>query len=81
MPSPKASDFVLQLHFHPTGKPEIEKARPSASSSPTSLLTKADELGCPGLFGLLAGLDIPPGEKNFTIKDRWRMQVDMRAFP
>ena len=35
--------------------------------------------GIPGFFGLLAGIDIPPGEKAYTIKGRWTTPADMRA--
>jgi hypothetical protein len=33
----------------------------------------------PALFGFGAGIDIPPGEKNYTIDDSFTMPVDARA--
>jgi Copper type II ascorbate-dependent monooxygenase, C-terminal domain len=33
----------------------------------------------PGFFGLLAGIDIPPGEKSFTIKGVYTVPADMRV--
>ena len=44
-----------------------------------STRTEIREMGAPGLFGLLAGLDIPPGEKNFTITGTLTMPADMLA--
>ena len=79
MPLAKGSDFVLQLHFHPTGKPEIEKSRIGLFFADKPPDRKMMNWGAPGLFGLLAGIDIPPGEKNFTITGRLEMKVDMRA--
>jgi hypothetical protein len=35
--------------------------------------------GIPGLFGLLADIDIPPGEKNYTIKGSYTVPVDVRV--
>lgn len=75
----KGSDFILQLHFHPTGKPVTEKSTVGlyfADSPPERrLMTPA----IPGFFGLLAGIDIPPGEKAFTIKGSLTMAADMRV--
>ena len=78
-PLPKGSDLVLQLHLHPTGKPETERAKVGlyfASAPPSK---KIRELGVLGFFGLLAGIDIPPGEKNFTIKGSLTLPADMRV--
>jgi hypothetical protein len=77
---PKGSDFVLQLHLHPTGKPEKERATVGiyfADAPPDRRLMRA---GIPGLFGLLADIDIPPGEKNYTISGTMKLLVDMRVF-
>jgi len=79
VPLPKGSDLVLQLHLHPTGKPETERAKIGlyfASAPPTRRIR---ELGVLGFFGLLAGIDIPPGEKNFSIKGSLTLPADMRV--
>jgi hypothetical protein len=79
LPLAKGSDFILQMHFHPTGKPELEKARIGIYFADKPPDRKLMNWGAPGLFGLLAGIDIPPGEKNFTITGTLAMKVDMRA--
>ncbi len=35
--------------------------------------------GIPGFFGALAGIDIPPGEKAFTIRGSYTVPRDMQA--
>jgi len=78
-PLPKGSDLVLQLHLHPTGKPETERAKVGIFFAKGAPDRKIREMGVPGLFGLLSGLDIPPGEKNFTITGTLTMPADMLA--
>src|SRR5262249_4519703 len=78
MPLPKNSDFVLQLHFHPTGKPEIERSHVGLYFSDTPPERKLMTPGVPGFFGLLANIDIPPGEKHFTIDGHLTLAADMR---
>ncbi len=76
---PKNSDLVLQLHFHPTGKVETERSTVGLyfadKPSERRIMTPA----VPGLFGLLAKIDIPPGDKAYTITGQYRVPVDMRA--
>src|SRR5579872_1868181 len=79
-PLPKGSDFLLQMHFHLTGKPETEKATIGiyfADKAPERNMTT---VGLPELFGFGAGIDIPPGEKNFTIRDSLTLPVDVNVY-
>jgi mono/diheme cytochrome c family protein len=75
---PKGSDFLLQLHFHPTGKVENEKSQIGIyfSDKPPDASVFSVEL--PALFGFGAGIDIPPGERQFTIKDSFTLPGDAR---
>ena len=70
---------MLQLHLHPTGKPETERAKIGIFFAKAAPERKIREMGVPGLFGLLAGLDIPPGAKNFTINGTLTVPADMLA--
>src|SRR5262249_19243489 len=36
--------------------------------------------GIPGLFGLGSGIDIPPGEKNYIIRDSMTLSADVRVY-
>ena len=78
-PLPKGSDVILQMHFHLTGKVETEKSTVGlyfADKAPEKHLWAVQ---IPALFGFGAGLDIPAGEKNYTIEDSFTLPVDMRA--
>ena len=78
-PIAKGSDLILQLHFHPTGKPETEKSVVGLYFSSTPPERRLMTPSIPGFFGLLAGIDIPPGEKAFTIKGVYTLPADMRV--
>jgi hypothetical protein len=79
-PLPKGSDFLLQMHFHPTGKPELEKSMVGLYFADKAPERKMIDLGVPGLFGVGAGIDIPAGEKDFVIHDSFTVPVDVTAY-
>jgi len=77
---PKGSDLVLQMHFHPTGKAETEQSTVGiyfASEAPERRLWS---LQVPALFGFGSGIDIPAGQKDFSIEDSMTLPVDVRVF-
>ncbi len=77
---PKGSDFVLQMHFHLTGKPETERSTVGiyfADKAPERRLWAAQ---APALFGFGAGIDVPAGEKHYTIEDSLTLPVDVQAY-
>jgi mono/diheme cytochrome c family protein len=76
---PKGSDIVLQLHLHPTGKVERERSMIGLYFADRPSERKIMTPAIPGLFGLLAKIDIPPGEKAYTITGRYVVPVDMHA--
>jgi len=66
------SDFVLQVHLHPSGKPEL--VQPSigiyfTDQAPTNLPFRLN------LSPLT--LDIPPGVKDYIIEDKYVLPVDV----
>jgi hypothetical protein len=79
LPLRKGSDLVLQYHFHPTGKAEIEQSSVGlyfAGSAPErQLLT----LQFPALFGVFARVDIPAGEPRYQKEASWVLPVDVEA--
>ncbi len=77
---PKGSDLVLQEHFHLTGKAETEQSTVGiyfASKAPERRLMG---IQVPSIFGLGAHLDIPPGEKAYTIRGSFVVPVDVKAW-
>ena len=80
MPLPKGSDFLLQMHFHLTGKPETEKAMVGLYFADKPPERNMSGIGLPALFGFGAGIDIPPGEKNYTIQDSLTLPVDVNVY-
>jgi hypothetical protein len=80
LPLPKGSDIVLQMHFHPTGKSEIEKSTVGiyfADKAPEKRIFAAQ---APALFGFGTGLDIPAGKKDYTIEGSLTFPVDVIAY-
>ncbi|HET9942020.1 MAG TPA: hypothetical protein VFR05_01690, partial [Terriglobia bacterium] len=77
---PKGADIVLQMHFHPTGKPETEQSTIGIyfSSKPPERNLHGVEL--PSLFGFGAGIRIPAGTKDYVIEDTLTLPVDAQAF-
>ena len=67
-----SSDFVVQLHMQPTGKPEAVQARVGlyfTTEAPTA-----------APLGLRLGsqtIDIPPGDAQYAITDRFVIPVDV----
>jgi hypothetical protein len=76
---PKGSDLVFQYHFHPSGKAETEKSRIGlyfAKQAPEHTLTN---IQLPPAFGLFSNVKIPPGAKDFTVRDSYVLPVDVKA--
>jgi mono/diheme cytochrome c family protein len=76
----KGSDLILSTHFHPSGKAEEEASTVAlyfADKAPTKRFTG---IQVPFGFGILAGIDIPAGKKDFAIEDSYVLPVDVRAF-
>lgn len=77
---PKGSDLVLQVHYHPNGK-TAQQDRPSLgfhradkpSARPWTIVP------VPPFFGILAGIDIPAGEKEYIHESSIVLPVDVEA--
>lgn len=66
---PAGSDFLLQVHFHPSGRRETERALVGLYFSDAAPTKASASVDLPALFGFGAGIDIPAGERNYTIRD------------
>jgi len=79
LPVQKRSDLVIQYHFHPDGKPEVEQSRIGiyfAKQAPKRTLAAVQ---LPPSFSLFSGLDIPAGEKDYVVRDSFTLPVDFDA--
>jgi hypothetical protein len=77
---PKGADLILSTHFHPSGRAEEETSTVAlyfAAGPPTRKFTG---IQLPPLFGVFEGIDIPAGEKHYTISDSFVLPVDVKAF-
>jgi hypothetical protein len=79
-PLPNGSDFVLQMHFHLTGKPETERSTVGIYFADRPPERRLMAVGAPALFGFGAGIDIPAGNKTYTISDSLTLPADMKAY-
>ena len=69
----KGTDLILNMHLQPSGKPEVIQpmiglyfTQQAPSKHPMLIQLEHD-----------AALDIPPGEKNFTVTDEFRLPLDV----
>jgi hypothetical protein len=76
---PKATDLILQYHFHPSGKPEIEQSKIGlyfAKKAPEHTLTG---IQLPPSYGMFSNLKIPAGQKEYKVTDSYTLPVDVEA--
>jgi hypothetical protein len=77
---PKGANLVLQTHISPKGKALKEATsiglRFAKEPPPRNYTT----VQLPPQFGILNGIDIPPGEKNYTLRDSFVLPIDCEAF-
>ena len=75
----KGSDFIIQYHFHPSGKQETEKAVLGLYFAKEAPKRTISNIQLPPTFGLFSGMDIPAGEKDYVIRDSFTLPVDFDA--
>lgn len=76
---PRGSDVVMQTHFHPSGKEEVERATLAlyfADQPPTQPIVP---VMIPPMFGFGKGIKIPAGENNYRVTDKFTLPVDSTA--
>lgn len=76
---PKGCDIIMQTHFHPSGKEEVEQAELAlyfTDQKPNHMLVPVQ---LPPLFGVGAGIDVPAGEPNYQVRDSLTLPVDVQA--
>lgn len=79
MALPKQSDLVLAMHFHPSGKPEVEQSTVGLYLADAPPARDLANLQVPAAFGAGMKIDIPPGEAGYLVRDSFTLPVDVDA--
>lgn len=79
MALPKSSDIVMQTHFHPSGKPEKEKAELALYFADQPPSRPIVPIMVPPMFGFGSKLKVPAGEKHYRLFDSFTLPVDTQA--
>ena len=77
---PKGSDLILDMHFHLSGKPEKEVSTVGIYFTDEPPTSSFSAIQMPPKFGALSRVDIPAGEKEYTVKDSFVVPIDVEAF-
>ena len=76
----KGSDLILSTHFHPSGKAEDEASTIALYFTDKAPAQRFTGLQIPAAFGILKGIDIPAGKKDYVIEDSYVLPVDVKGF-
>jgi Copper type II ascorbate-dependent monooxygenase, C-terminal domain len=72
---PKSSDIVLQVHYHPTGKPETDRSRVGLYfAKPDHPIKQTFHWWAAGAYDF----KIPAGSTDFHLDGAWEMPVDVQ---
>lgn len=77
---PKNADLILAMHYHPSGKPERDQSTVGLYFTDKPPRTVFAGIQLPPNFGALSRINIPPGEKAYTVTDRFTLPADIEAF-
>jgi mono/diheme cytochrome c family protein len=75
LPWQAGAGLILQLHLHPSGKPESEQ-----SSIGLYLTDEPPKRSMVDLVLIDQKIDIPPGEKFYRTRDAYTLPIDMEAY-
>jgi hypothetical protein len=76
---PKGADLVIQVHYHPSGKEVQDKARIGFHRSEKPTARPWTITPVPPFFGILSGIHIPAGEKEYIKKSSMVLPADVEV--
>jgi hypothetical protein len=76
---PAGSDLTLQSHLHPVGRPTAERTKIGLYFADAPPARAVVSVQLPAFFGFLAGIDIPAGEDDWLLEDRFELPCDVEA--
>lgn len=77
---PKGANLVLQTHISPNGKAAREATSIGLRFAKAPPQKSYTTIQIPPQFGILNGIQIPAGAKDFTIRDSFTLPIDCDAF-
>jgi len=69
---PRGGDLIIQVHYHPTGKPESDRTKIALYFA-----RKPIHQTLHWIPALNPGMELPPGQSNIEIKAAWQIPVDL----
>ena len=76
---PKGSDVVMQTHFHPSGKKEVEQAELALYFADKAPRNELVAIQIPPAFGIAKNIDIPAGTKKYVVSESFTLPVPVDA--
>jgi hypothetical protein len=76
---PRGSDLVIQVHYHPNGKPAVDRSALGFHVSEKPTARPWTIVPVPPFFGILAGISIPAGEKEYIKQCSMVLPADVEA--
>jgi hypothetical protein len=73
-PLPRKSDIIIQVHYHPRGKPETDRSKLGIYYSKTPVRQSLH-----WSVVINPNLELPPGHSNIEVKAAWEVPVDVIA--
>jgi hypothetical protein len=71
---PRRADMVIQIHYHPTGKPEEDQSSIALYFAPGPPTRHLVDIGLTS-----RRIDIPAGETHYQVHDHFTLPVDVEA--
>jgi len=76
LPVPKGSDLILEAHFHPSGKEEVERAKVGVFLTREVPVRTLVNVPVPFQFGVGMNIDIPAGEAHYELREQFTLPID-----
>ena len=77
---PAGSDFIFQSHFHPSGKEESEISSVAFYFTEEPATRARIGISLPPNFGTGAGINIAPGDSEFTIAESFTLPAPVELY-
>jgi hypothetical protein len=80
MKAPQGADLIIQVHYSPKGREYQDRSRLAIHFADKPTARPWTILPVPPMFGILDGIDIPAGEKEYIKRNTFIVPTDLDAF-